>query len=180
MKLKTVGLAALCFLLLAGPVDAAASKSRLGEDPAGDGVPGLDITYLEVGRTGAKLEVSIGVTGMTPQMGGYPELPGIEWSFEVGGRQFVAEAVAGRTQPTFYLFELVDGQFKTSNIEGTYDPADGFISMRVPLKAIGARSGSRLVGFDSGAGADVDAHVHIGVQTIYPDVMETTKAFLVP
>jgi hypothetical protein len=174
--------------LLIAPAEAGGRFTRLGEDPAGDAPPALDVTYLDVGRgalhddggTHAALEIRIGVDGMLPELGGYPELPGIEWAFKVGGRTFVAEGVAGRTA-RFFLFELKDGAFEQlDSPAGTYRPEDGFIRIAVALKTIGAKKGSVITGVDAaGAGGDVDAHIH-HADTYYADVMETTRQFVVP
>lgn len=163
---------------------------RLGEDPAGDGPPALDVTYLDVGKGGLLtedgvfqgLEIRIGVSGMLPEIGGYPDLPGIEWVFEVGKRTFVAEGVAGRRVPQFFLFELKDGAVhQLDSPVGTYDSDDGFIRMIVPFKSIGAKKGSVISGADeTEGGGDVDAHVHYPSGTYYADVMTTKKNFVVP
>lgn len=155
---------------------AAAQLKRLGEDPAGDGPVGLDLTYLDVGRHGADMHIRIGVE-MVPGIAGYPELPGIEWTFKVGGRTFIAEGVSGST-PTFYLFEqTADGFTQLDSPTGTYSADDGFIDIFVPLKTIGAKRGSVVTGVENpDAGGDVDAHVHIGAATEYPDAFTTTKS----
>ncbi len=172
------------------PAGAQARLQRLGEDPAGDGPPALDVLYLDVRKGGLLtedgvfqgLEIQIGVSGMLPQIGGYPELPGIEWVFDVGKRTFVAEAVATRGEPLFFLFELKDGQVQQlDSPAGTYDAADGFIRMVIPLKTIGAKRGTRISGADeTEGGGDVDAHVHYPSGTYYADTMVTTKDFVVP
>lgn len=178
-------LTVLTALLVALPIAAAGAKPpaglvRLGTDPAGDGYPALDITYLDVGKSGKNLEIRIGIDKMLPVIGGYPAAPGIEWVFEVKDRTFIAEAVADRT-PDFYLFELKDGSFtQLPSPEGTYDPADGYTSILVPLKTIGAKSGVRISGADGLENGDVDAHVHAGPQTVYPDGMQTKKDYVIP
>jgi hypothetical protein len=174
--------------LLVAPAGAADRLKRLGEDPAGDAAPALDVTYLDVGigrllddgRAQRALEIRIGVDGMLPEIGGYPEAPGIEWAFKVGSRTFVAEGVAGQT-PRFFLFELKDGAFEQlDDPAGTYRAEDGFIRMGVALQTIGAKKGSVIRGVDAtGAGGDVDAHVH-HVGTYYADVMQTTRSFRIP
>lgn len=151
---------------------------RLGEDPALDGPPALDLTYVDVGRNGDDLEIRIGISGMTPVIGGYPQAPGIEWQFKVGQRHFLAEAYIGTTSGNYLLFEVVDGVFEqVGTIEGTYTWTDGYISMLVPLEGIGAKAGTKI----KGAGEDdADAHVHTGLNTIYTDYLTTTKGFKVP
>lgn len=167
---------------------AGSKPSRLGTDPAGDGPPALDVTYLDVTTAKKSLEIRIGVEGMFPVLGGYPEGPGIEWIFTVGKRSFIAEAVASRT-PKFFFFELKGHSYEQlQGITGTYDPADGFIRMLVPLKLIGAKAGSVVEGFheplemiNKENGTDVDAHVHNPAGgTEYLDDMKTTKNYVVP
>jgi hypothetical protein len=180
---KTLLSLALCGLLAASVAPAQAAKSglqTLGTDPSGDGVAGLDVTYLKVGRTGADLEIRIGLE-MLPQLAGYPDLPGIEWTFDANGRTFVAEAVKTTDGSDFYLFELAeDGSFhQLGNPTGTYDAASGYASILVPLADIGARKGTVIKGTDGLENGDVDAHVHVGPVTQYPDGMETDKTYVV-
>ena len=199
---KTAVSLALCAALAVGIAPASAGKGglkTLGTDPAGDGLPGLDVTFLQVGRNGANLEIRIGLQ-MAPQIAGYPDLPGIEWVFDVqprgpkcppqsmcptyvpNPRTFVAEAVKTRTGADFYLFELADdGSFQQlESPTGTYEGSDGYTSILVPLKNIGARSGTVVKGTDGLENGDVDAHVHVGPITHYPDGMETEKSYTIP
>lgn len=183
MKKSFVSLA-LCGLLAATAAPATAAKGglkTLGTDPSGDGVTGLDVTYLKVGRNADALEIRIGLE-MVPQLAGYPDLPGIEWVFDVKDRTFVAEAVKTRAGADFYLFELADdGSFRQlTSPTGTYEGADGYTSILVPLKDIGATKGTVIKGTDGLENGDVDAHVHVGPLTHYPDGMETDKAYVVP
>lgn len=151
---------------------------RLGEDPAFDGPPALDVTYLDVGRNRKDLEIRIGVNAMLPGTGGYPELPGIEWYFTTGKRKFLAEAVASGTSGWFLLFEDKDGVFeRMEDVKGTYEWTDGYISMLVPLKQIGARRGTKVRG---AAEDDVDSHVHYRSGTSYTDVMTSSGAYKIP
>lgn len=192
---------ALCAAVAASvvPAHAKGGLKTLGTDPAGDGMPGLDVTSLQVGRNGANLEVRIGLV-MLPQLAGYPDLPGIEWVFDVTPpatrcrgnsiciaearvtRTFIAEAVKTADGQDFYLFELKpDGSFEQlAQPEGTYVGSDGYASILVPLETIGARKGSVIKGTDGLEHGDVDAHVHVGTLTHYPDGMETNKAYVVP
>lgn len=196
---KTLASLALCAALAAAalPAHAQGGLKTMGTDPSGDGVPGLDITSLQVGRRGPNLEVRIGLE-MLPQAAGYPELPGIEWVFDVEPppsrckgiclaearptRTFIAEAVKTTGGSAFYLFELKrDGSFEQlGQPQGTYDAADGYTSIFVPLETIGAGKGSVIKGTDGLEHGDVDAHVHVGPQTHYPDGMETDKSYVVP
>jgi hypothetical protein len=182
-----IQLALVLVVAVALPAVAAQKAARLGTDPVGDGPPALDITFLDVTRTKDSLEIRIGIDKMVPVFGGYPEGPGIEWLFSVGKRSFIAEAVAART-PQFYFFELKgDSYEQLQGITGTYDPADGFIRMLVPLDLIGAKKGSVVSGFhepleliDKVNGTDVDAHMHYPGGTEYLDDMKTTKKYVVP
>lgn len=170
---------ALVACIAAVPSAGAETKmKRLGEDPALDGPPALDLTYVDVGRNGDDLEIRLGISGMTPVIGGYPQAPGIEWQFKVGNRRFLAEAYIGTTSGNYLLFEVVDDVFEQiGTIEGTYTWTDGYISMLVPLEDIGAKAGTKI----KGAGEnDADAHVHTGLNTVYTDYLTTTKAFKIP
>jgi hypothetical protein len=172
--------ALLAIAVAAGQASAAGSLKRLGDDPANDGPPALDITYLEVGAAARKLEVRIGIETMFPGTGGYPALPGIEWTFDLGGRTFVAEAVAD-TEPAFYLFELKGGGFtQLDSPTGTYDHANGYASILIPFEDIGARPGMKVSGTGKKGTVDVDAHVHLGPQTYFADEMATNKDFVIP
>jgi hypothetical protein len=166
---------------LGSPAGAGSRLKTLGTDPQGDGPPALDLTYLKVGRSGGSLEVRIGISGMLPQTGGYPTLPGIEWIFDVGSRTFIAEAVAGTSQPRFYLFEVKEGAYEQlESPKGTYDPDNGYVSILVGLKQIGASSGTKISGTGPKGTEDVDAHVHVGPQTHYADAMASTKDYVIP
>ena len=180
--LKTlIALALAAQLALVPAAGAKGTMKRLGTDPAMDAAPALDVTYLDVGAANQKLEIRLGIANMLPGTGGYPVLPGIEWSFTTGGRTFVAEAVATESGGDYYLFEATKNGFQQLETPtGTYDFADGYASVIIPFKTIGIRKGSVLAGADTGAGADVDAHVHLAVVTHYEDTMATTKKFIVP
>ena len=187
-KLRVSIAAALLLSCLAAPSSAGGKATRLGSDPAGDAPPALDITFLDVTKTKDNLEIRIGVDGMLPVFGGYPEGPGIEWIFTTGKRSFIAEVVAGRT-PKFFFFELFDDSYEQlQGMTGTFDPNDGFIRMLVPLKLIGAKKGTVITGYKAplamvqkGKGNDVDAHMHTAPgQTEYFDHLTTTKAYRIP
>ena len=183
----TLSIAVVAAVTLAVPSSAAPKVARLGTDPAGDAPPAIDITFLDVTRTKDSLEVRIGVDKMLPAVGGYPEGPGLEWLFSVGKRSFIAEAVAART-PKFFFFELKGHSYEQlQGITGTYDAADGFIRMLVPLELIGAKKGSVIGGFhdplpmiSKDNGTDVDAHMHYPGGTEYLDEMKTSKTYVVP
>ncbi len=171
---------------MAAPSSADPAMKELGTDPANDAPPALDLTYLQVGKSEVlvdgkarpALEIHIGVFGMLPVVGGYESLPGIQWSFDVKGRTFVAEAYISAAQPNFVLFELTGDTFRDlGELAGTYDWQDGYISMLVPLKTIKAKKGTLISGH--GDDNDADAHVH-GVGTYYADYLTTTEDFVVP
>jgi hypothetical protein len=181
MKKLLLALTAVCLVASLAPASAAPKLVRLAEDPAGDAPPALDITYLEVGGHQGILEIRIGVSGMLPVLAGYPELPGIEWTFDVGGRTFIAEAAIQNGQPAFFLFELKGGAFnQLDSPEGTYDAADGYFSIHVPYSDIGARRGMKVSGTGPKGTEDVDAHVHALATTHYPDYAASTKDFKLP
>lgn len=188
--MKKTFLAAAAVLVVFGaiPSSAAPKMARLGTDPAGDGPPALDVTFLDVGRNKDSLEIHIGIDKMIPVVGGYPEGPGIEWIFTTGKRTFIAEAVAARV-PKFFFFELKGHTFEQlQGITGTYDWAEGFIRMLVPLELIGAKKGTVIAGFHKPLdmisktnGTDVDSHLHTTPgNTEYLDDMKTAKKFRVP
>ncbi len=181
-KLSLLLASALLLGLIAAPSGAKATMVRLGEDPAGDSEnPSLDVTYLEVGNTPTALEIRIGMANILPGVRAVPvELPGVEWIFDVGDRTFLAEGVPG-TRPSFYLFEIADDGTGTQMTapEGTYEAADGFIRILVPLKDIGAKKGTLISGTGPKGTDDVDAHIHYPGMTTYPDYMATTKDYRV-
>jgi hypothetical protein len=169
------------------PSNAARKVVRLGSDPAGDGPPALDVTFLDVTRTKDSLEIRIGIDTMLPGTGGYPEGPAIQWVFTTGKRAFIAEAVASRT-PRWFFFELFEDSYEQlQGMTGTYDWNDGFIRMLVPLDLIGAKKGTRISGFHDleilgkTNGTDVDSHLHTTPgQTEYIDELKTTKSYRIP
>lgn len=170
------------------PSTAAGKVVRLGSDPAGDGPPALDVTFLDVTRTDDALEIRIGIDKMLPVTGGYPKGPAIQWVFTTGKRAFIAEAVAGTPAPSWYFFELFDDSYEQlQGLTGTYDANDGFIRMLVPLELIGAKKGTVIRGFHDleiigkDNGADVDSHAHaVPGRTEYIDEMKTSKSYRIP
>lgn len=163
------------------PVQAASRLKTLGTDVQGDGPSGLDITYLKAARVASNLEIRIGLEGMLPVTGSYPSAVGVEWIFQANERTFLVEAIAQVGAPTFLLFELVDGQEKRlPNPTGTFDTADGFIRIMVPLDVVGAKKGVVVSG-DNHEGPDILAHIDdFGAGETDFDVMETTKVYRVP
>lgn len=179
---RKIVLLALALVVSLGTVPAGAAPFKtLGTDPELDAAPSFDLTELSVRKAAKDLEIRIGISGMVPPWGiAVPYLPGVQWSFDVKGRTFVAEAYTDPTsEPGFLLFEKRGEVFtQLRELKGTYNWEDGFVSMRVPLKKIGARSGTRISG--TGKQNDVDFHVHAGPQTEYTDYLTTTKDFIVP
>jgi hypothetical protein len=175
-------LALVTSVVPAASVGAETKMTVLGEDPAGDGPPALDVTYLAVGKAGKALEIHIGVDGMLPAIGGYPQLPGIQWAFDIKSRTFVAEAYVDNQNPRFLLFELDEngGFTQLGELEGTYDSADGFIRMLVPLKDVGAKKGTKVSGMGPKGTEDVDAHIHVGPVTEITDAFATERDYKIP
>lgn len=181
MNPKIVGALLASLLLVATPASGQPRYKELGTDPALDAPPALDLTSLSVARDGEILDIRIAVENMLPVVGGYESLPGVWWVFDAGPRTFGAEAYIEAAAPQFLLFELVDGEpISTTAIEGTYEWTDGFISMHVPLTAIGAITGTRISGADDDEGSDADSHVHLFVTDEDFDVLATTKSYRVP
>ena len=168
----------------AAPGHAKVTTTTLGTDPAGDGLPALDVTYLKVGRLGTDLYIQIGIDKMLPPDGGVHQIAGIDWAFGIKGRTFIAEAFVDAGAPDFFLFEILhDGSHvQLGSPTGEYTWSNGYINMRVPLKSIGAKSGTVITHADhSESGSDVSAYLHpAGVTTHYIDTMKTTKDFVVP
>ena len=180
-KALVVALAAVLALTVVAPSGAATKLTRLGEDPDGDGYPSLDVTYLDVGVNGTNLEIRIGLSNILPAIRSIPEAPGIQWMFDVKGRTFVAEGAPGRN-PRYFLFEINDDGSATQleSPQGTYEAADGYLMLLVPLKNIGAKKGTVISGTGPKGTEDVDAHIHaVPGNDLYPDKMATTKDFVV-
>ena len=160
------------------------TTQTLGTDMAGDGLPAVDVTYLKVGRVRANLYIEIGVDKMLPPDGGFHQIAGIDWAFGVKGRSFIVEAFVDAAGADFFLFEILhDGRHvQLGSPTGRYTWTNGYINMRLPLKSIGARSGTRISHAQhSESGSDVSAYLHpAGVTTHYVDTMKTTRDFIVP
>jgi hypothetical protein len=178
-------LGALVAVFWAAPVGAAPVYKVLGMDAELDAPPSFDLTELAVRKMGRDLQIMIGLNGMTPPWGSaIPLLPGVQWSFEVKGKTFVAEAYTDPTSdPGFLLFQKKGEVFtQLATLKGTYNWEDEFVSMRVPLKKIGAKRGTRISGVGkkgTGGSNDVDFHVH-HADTYYADYLSTNKDFVVP
>ena len=162
------------------PASSAPALKVLGTDPELDAAPSYDLTTLSVRKAAKDLEIHIGINGMTPPWGvAIPYLSAVEWTFDVKGRTFIAEAYSDPTsEPGYLLFEKKDDAFtQLMDLTGTHNWEDGFVSIKVPLKKIGARSGTRISG--SGNADDVDYHIH-HAGTDYFDYLTTKKDFVVP
>ena len=176
----------ICALVLASAVQGPGAGARepkmkvLGTDPTMDAPPALDLVSLSTGRTGSNLDIRIGIDGMFPTVRGYDLLPGIEWAFETdGGRHFIAEAYLMATEPQFLLFESTNGSYEQiADLTGTYEPSDGYISMLVPLKSIGAKSGTVVAGDQEFDGHD--ANSHLDDPEVFIDELDTDKSFRIP
>ena len=182
-KISLLVAAALASALLAAPVEAAPAFKTLGTDPKLDAAPSFDLTELSVAKMGQDLEIRIGIDGMLPVVGSaVPLLPGVQWAFDVKKKTYVAEAYVHPVEgPGYLLFERKGNVYtQIMSLEGTYDFQDGFVSLRVPLKKIGARKGTVISGTGKKGTEDVDFHIHAGPHTEYADTLSTTKDFVVP
>jgi hypothetical protein len=163
------------------PAKAAPEMQELGTDAALDGPPAADVVSLAVARESANLHVRITLSSGIPVQGSYPDA-GIEWSFDVKGRTFVAE---GHPEPgsfTFTLFEVRGDVFnQVATIDGSFDALTGFMDMYVPLRLIGAKRGTRISGAGPPGTEDVDIHQHLGpAGSPLLDTMATSKDYVVP
>jgi hypothetical protein len=167
--------------LLVVPTTAGADTplTVLGTDPALDAAPGSDLTELAAGIHGSDLHIQFKFANSIPGIGTYGRPVGIEWAFKSGGKTYLAEAYP-ETNPTafgFVLFEIKGGAFEqVAILEGEFDTIGGVLDIFVPLKTIGAKKGSKIVGAGEN---DVDVHVHAGPATEYTDKMTTTKGVTV-
>jgi hypothetical protein len=158
---------------------AAAPMKVLGTDPALDGPPGADLVSLAAATHGSDFHIQIGLADALPVQGSYPGA-GIEWTFEVRGRTFLAEAHPEPGAMRYTLFELVAGQLRQIEVlDGAFDTDAGLIDMYVPLQSIGARKGTRISGAGDGSSPDADIHQHAGVASQELDTMTTTSDFVV-
>lgn len=184
MKARILAAAVVALTVLpVAPVAAAPSFETLGTDASLDAAPSFDLTRLEIRRAGKDLEIRIHIENMTPPWGSaIPYLPGVEWTFVVRGHTFVAEAYTDPTsEPGFLLFEQKGDAFtQLAELRGSYDWADGYVGIRIPLGKIGARSGTRISGVGKKGTNDVDFHIHLGPVTEYADEMATERDYIVP
>ena len=157
----------------------AAPMKVLGTDPALDGVPGADLVSLAAAMHGADFHIQIGLAQAIPVQGSYPGA-GIEWSFEVRGRTFLAEAHPEPGAMRYTLFEITGDSLRQIKIlEGAFDTETGLIDMYVPLSSIGARKGTKISGAGDGSTPDADIHQHAGPASRELDALTTTSDFVV-
>lgn len=169
---------ALSLTSFAPAAEGAKGFKRLGTDLVGDGPPGFDLTYLDVGRRGSDLEIRIGMDEIVPVYPA-PDPFGVEWIFDVKGKTFLAEGYVQRGQPEFTLFQITGDSFTVvSDLEGSFDINGGYVMIRVPLKLIGAKRGTLISGTGKKGTEDVDWHIHHATTT-YTDFLATTKDYRV-
>ena len=178
-SLLVAALVAAC-VATAIPSQAEPKLSRLGTDEELDAPPSLDVTYLDVGQSGKALEIRIGLSGIFPELRA-PAGAGIEWTFDVNGRTFVAEGHPDYANgPAYTLFESRNGVFtQLRSLKGSWDADAGYLGMFVPLKTIGARKGTVISGHGPKGTEDVDIHQHSGPVSPVVDTLATTKDFKV-
>lgn len=153
----------------------------LGTDASNDAPPAADLTSLMVGKSGLNLSVRIGVANLLPVQGSYPGA-GIEWTFDVGSRTFVAEAhPADGGDFEYTLFEVRNGSFSTvSQLKGAVVADESYILMSVPLQTIGAKRGTVISGVGAPGTPDVDIHQHAQVTSQLLDEFATAKDYIIP
>jgi hypothetical protein len=180
MKLKRTFLAAVVAAGLIGsavPAGAAPGLTVLGTDPSLDAAPGSDLTQLAAATHGSDLHIQFTFANSIPVLGTYGPPTGIQWAFKSRGRTFVAEAFPEGTSFGYLLFEIDGDTFKEIGpLEGNFDTVAGILDIYVPLKTIGAKKGTKIVGAGEN---DVDVHIHAGVTDEYADQMTTTKGLVV-
>ncbi|MEA2446663.1 MAG: hypothetical protein QOK47_300, partial [Actinomycetota bacterium] len=104
----------------------------------------------------------------------------IEWTFDVGGRTFVAEGHPDPGSAHFTLYSIQGGAFnQIAILEGHFDQAQGYMTMLVPLSEIGASKGTRISGAGQKGSEDVDIHQHAGPQAPIVDSMATARDYVV-
>jgi hypothetical protein len=179
-RISIVGLV-LATALSAVPAQGAARRvARLGTDAAQDAPPSIDLTYLDVGRNGQYLEVRIGLNTVLPQLRSTPGA-GIEWTFDVNGKTFVAEGHPDyQNGPSYTLFQVRNEVFtQIAHLQGSWETDNGYLQMLVPFKLIGARKGTKISGHGPKGTEDVDVHQHAGPASRLVDAFATTKNYVV-
>lgn len=181
-KTLIASLIAISVLAQAAPGTAAGGGLKaLGTDPALDAAPGTDLTGIAVAARGSDLHVRITMANPLPVQGASPGA-GIQWTFDVRGRTFVAEA---HPDPggefSFTLFEIVGEVFQQkASLEGAFDTTTGDLDMFVPLGEIGARKGTKISGTGPKGTEDVEVHQHAGPAGPVVDSFATTKDYTIP
>jgi hypothetical protein len=172
--------ALLAATLASGSANAAEPRLKvLGTDPILDGPPAADVTYLAVGKVGDGLEVRVGLKALFPVQNSYPEA-GIEWTFSIGGRTFVAEGHPDPGDAHFTLYEVQGGAFnQLAILDGSFEPDAGYMRVWIPLGEIGATRGTRISGVGPSGTEDVDIHQHAGPAAPVVDSMATVKDYVV-
>jgi hypothetical protein len=180
IKRTVVAVLVVAAFAAAAPAHGGAKMTRLGSDEALDAPPSIDLTYLEIGRNRKNLEVRIGLNGTLPELRA-PAGAGIEWTFDVNGKTFVAEGHPDYANgPAYTLFQVRGEVFtQIARIKGSWDADQGYLQMLVPLNAIGARRGTRISGHGPKGTEDVDIHQHAGPASQVVDAFATTKDFVV-
>jgi len=168
-------------LALVQPASAKGPSKVLGRDRKGDAPPGLDLTWLAVGRFGDDLGVMIGIEGMTAAAALH-NLGHATWAFDVDDRTFLVEAHVEAVQPRFDLYEITRRHYRElgTGFKGRYDSINGFIGVLLPLDLVGARSGSRVSGADSFREEDANTHLHLATTAVAVDILDTTEQFVIP
>lgn len=169
---------ALSGLLVGASPAGAAGMTVLGTDPSLDAPPGSDLTQLAVTAHGPDLHIQFTFANSIPVAGTYGPPAGIQWAFKVRGKTYVAEAYPSGRTFLYVLFEIKGNSFEqVATLEGAFDTIGGILDIFVPLKTIGAKSGTKIAGAYKN---DADVHIHGVATTLYPDQMTTTKGFKVP
>lgn len=161
----------------AAPAGAAGGLTVLGTDPSLDAAPGSDLTQLAAGTHGSDLHIEFTFANSIPVAGTYGPPAGIQWAFKSAGKTFVAEAYPDGASFSYVLFEITGDSFtQLATLKGDFDTIGGILNIYVPLKDIGAKKGTKIVGAGENDG---DVHVHGGVTTYYADQLTTTKGIVV-
>ena len=164
--------------LSAVPAGASPGMTVLGTDPSLDAPPGGDLTQLAVTSHGTDLHIQFTFANSIPVAGTYGSPTGIQWAFKVNGKTFVAEAYPNDdTTFSYVLFQITgDTATQLETLSGEFDTIGGILDVFVPLKTIGAKKGTKIVGAGEN---DADVHIHGLVTTQNADQLTTTKGYVV-
>jgi hypothetical protein len=164
-------------LMLISPAQAAGAFKTLGSDASLDAPPGADLTSLQVAQGSKTLDIRIGIA-LVPSQGSYPEA-GIQWAFTSGKRTYLAETHVGTGEFGFNLYRVdASGAFVLIGpIDGAVDVEAGIVDMHVPLRSIGAVSGTVISGQPLGTSGDVEFHQHASLATRVLDEFTTERSF---